>query len=68
MPYAKISQSEICFTKDNPRYYAKLFEYLPFINQAQVTNVENICDSPQSVTEWFFVIPEIIYNQIPQDF
>ena len=62
LPYAKISQSEICFTKDNPRYYAKLFEYLPFINQAQVTNVENICDSPQSVTEWFFVIPEIIYN------
>ena len=46
----------------------KLFEYLPFINQAQVTNVENICDSPQSVTEWFFVIPEIIYNQIPQEF
>ena len=68
LPYAKISQSEICFTKDNPRYYAKLFEYLPFINQAQVTNVENICDSPQSVTEWFFVIPEIIYNQIPQEF
>lgn len=68
LPYAKISQSEICFTKDNPRYYAKLFEYLPFINQAQVTNVENICDSPQSVTEWFFVIPEIIYNQITQEF
>ena len=68
LPYAKISQSEICFTKDNPRYYAKLFEYLPFINQAQVTNVENICDFPQSVTEWFFVIPEIIYNQIPQEF
>jgi DNA-binding transcriptional MerR regulator len=44
LPYAKISQSEICFTKDNPRYYAKLFEYLPFINQAQVTNVENICE------------------------
>ena len=35
LPYAKISQSEICFTKDNPRYYAKLFEYLPFINQRE---------------------------------
>lgn len=67
LPYAKISQSEFCFTKDDPRYYAKLFEYLPFISQAQVTDVKQY-DSSQSVTEWFFVIPEIIYNQLPQEF
>ena len=35
LPYVKISQSEFCFTKDDPRY---------------------------------FVIPEIIYNQLPQEF
>ena len=67
MPYAKSSQAEFCFTKDDSGYYAKLFEYLPFITQAQVTDVKQY-DCSQSVTEWFFVIPEIIYNQLPQEF
>ena len=67
LPYAKFLNQKYVFTKDNQDIMQKLFEYLPFINQAQVTNVENICDSHKSVTEWFFNT-EIIYNQIPQEF
>ena len=68
LPYALISHSEFHFTVDDPKYYSKLFEYIPFICMGQIADAKNLYDPLQNITEWFFIIPENVYNQIPKYF
>lgn len=68
IPYARISHSTFQFTVEDPAYYSKLFEYIPFINMAQTADTRDLDKPSANITEWSFVIPENIYPQIPENF
>lgn len=68
IPYATISDSEIILTVSNPKYYSKIFEYIPFIDMVQISDPNNSYNLNQNTTEWYFIIPEILYNQIPEKY
>lgn len=68
IPYAFISRSTFQFAVEDLVYYSKLFEYIPFINMAQISDTKDLDNPSANISEWSFIIPEKVYHQIPEDF